>query len=85
LEDIALSAGTAFLAPTVGNSISSTLSSTLIEAGANEAMSQVVSSAVSKGLVNGTIAELKGGDFNDGFSGAFTGSVFTSFAFFFFR
>ncbi len=78
LEDIALSAGTAYLAPTVGNSISSTLSSTLIEAGANEAMSQVVSSAVSKGLVNGTIAELKGGDFEQGFSGAFTGSVISS-------
>jgi len=78
LEDIALSAGTAFLAPTATNSLTSTFSSTLIEAGANEAMSQVVSSAVSKGLVNGTIAELKGGDFNDGFSGAFTGSVISS-------
>jgi hypothetical protein len=78
LEDIALSAGTAFLAPTATNSLASTFSSTLIEAGANEAMTQVISSAVSKGLVNGTIAELKGGDFNDGFSGAFTGSVISS-------
>jgi hypothetical protein len=75
LEDIALSAGTAYLAPMATSSLSSTLSSTLIEAGANEATSQVVSSAVSKGLVNGTIAELKGGDFEQGFSGAFTGSV----------
>jgi hypothetical protein len=78
LEDIALSAGTAYLAPTATNSLASTFSSTLIEAGANEAMTQVISSAVSKGLVNGTIAELKGGDFNDGFSGAFTGSVISS-------
>jgi hypothetical protein len=78
LEDIALSAGTAYVAPMAGNYLSSTFSSTLIEAGANEITSQVVSSAVSKGLVNGTIAEIKGGDFEQGFSGGFTGSIISS-------
>lgn len=75
LEDIVLSAGAAYLAPTVGNSLSSTFSSTLIEAGVNETVSDVLSSSVSKGLVNGTIAEIKGGDFEDAFAGGFTGGL----------
>jgi hypothetical protein len=75
LEDIALSMGTAYFAPSVGNAISSTVSSTFIEAGFNETFSQVASSSISKGLVNGTIAEIKGGDFEDGFAGGFTGGM----------
>lgn len=75
LEDIALSAGTAYFAPMAGSALSSTFSSTLIEAGISEGMSEVVSNAVSKGLVNGTVAEIKGGDFGDAFSGGFTGGL----------
>ena len=75
LEDIALSMGTAYFAPSVGNAISSTVSSTFIEAGFNEAFTQVASDSISKGLVNGTIAEIKGGDFEDGFAGGFTGGL----------
>lgn len=75
LEDIALSAGTAYFAPQVGSALTSTFSSTLIEAGVNETLSEVVSSSVSKGLVNGTVAEIKGGSFGDAFAGGFTGGM----------
>ena len=75
LEDIALSVGTAYFAPSVGNAISSTVSSTFIEAGLNETFSQVASNSISSGLVNGTVAELKGGSFEDGFAGGFTGGM----------
>ena len=75
LEDIALSMGTAYFAPTVGGAISSTVSEVFIEAGFNETFSQVASNSISKGLVNGTIAEIKGGDFEDGFAGGFTGGM----------
>jgi hypothetical protein len=75
LEDIVLSAGTAYFAPQVGGAISSTVSSSFIEAGFNETFSQVASSSISKGLVNGTIAEIKGGSFDDGFAGGFTGGM----------
>jgi hypothetical protein len=75
LEDIALSMGTAYFAPQVGSAISSTVSSAFIDAGFNEAFTQVASDSISKGLVNGTIAEIKGGDFEDGFAGGFTGGM----------
>jgi len=75
LEDIVLSAGTAYFAPQVGSAISSTVSSSFIEAGFNETFSQVASNSISKGLVNGTIAEIKGGSFDDGFAGGFTGGM----------
>ena len=75
LEDIALSMGTAYFAPQVGNAISSTVSSAFIDAGFNEAFTEVASNSISKGLVNGTIAEIKGGDFEDGFAGGFTGGM----------
>jgi hypothetical protein len=75
LEDIALSMGTAYFAPSVGNAISSTVSSTFIEAGFNEAFTQVASDSISKGFVNGTIAEIRGGSFEDGFAGGFTGGL----------
>jgi hypothetical protein len=75
LEDIALAAGTAYFAPQVGNAISSTVSSSFIEAGFNETFSQVASDSISKGLVNGTVAEIKGGSFDDGFAGGFTGGM----------
>ena len=75
LEDIVLSMGTAYFAPSVGNAISSTVSSTFIEAGFNEAFTQVASDSISKGFVNGTIAEIRGGSFEDGFAGGFTGGL----------
>lgn len=75
LGDIALSVGTAYLAPTATNAISSTLSSTIGDAIVNETISNTVVEGVSKGLVNGTISEIRGGDFEDGFAGGFTGSV----------
>jgi len=75
LEDIALSMGTAYFAPQVGSAISSTVSSAFIDAGFNEAFTEVASNSISKGLVNGTIAEIKGGDFEDGFAGGFTGGM----------
>jgi hypothetical protein len=75
LEDIALSMGTAYFAPQVGSAISGTVSSAFIDAGFNEAFTQVASDSISKGLVNGTIAEIKGGDFEDGFAGGFTGGM----------
>jgi len=71
--------GTAYLGSSVtagvGSSISSTVSSTFIEAGLNETFSVVAGDAISKGLVNGTIAEIKGGNFGDGFAGGFTGGL----------
>lgn len=75
LEDIVLAAGTAHFAPQIGGAISSTVSSTFIEAGLNETFSQIASDSISKGLVNGTIAEVKGGSFEDGFAGGFTGGI----------
>jgi hypothetical protein len=78
LEDIALSMGTAAFAPSVGSAISSTVSSTFIEAGLNETFSQIASNSISQGLVNGTIAEIKGGNFEDGFAGGFTGGLVAS-------
>jgi len=75
LEDIALAAGTAYFAPQVGSAISSTVSSTFIEAGLNQTFSEVAGTAISKGLVNGTVAELKGGSFEDGFAGGLTGGL----------
>jgi hypothetical protein len=75
LGDIALSVGTAYFAPTVGNSISSTLSSAIGDSIVNETVSNAVVGGISKGLVSGTISELKGGDFEDGFAGGFTGSL----------
>jgi hypothetical protein len=75
LEDIALSAGTAYFAPQVGGAISSTVSSSFVEAGFNETFSQVASKSISSGLVNGTIAEIRGGSFDDGFAGGFTGGM----------
>jgi hypothetical protein len=67
--------GTAYFAPQVGSAISSTVSSAFIDAGFNEAFTEVASNSISKGLVNGTIAEIKGGDFEDGFAGGFTGGM----------
>jgi len=75
LEDIALSAGTAYYAPQVGNALSSTVNSSFINAGMNETFSRVASDSISKGFVNGTISEVRGGDFNDGFAGGFTGGM----------
>lgn len=75
LEDIVLSAGTAYLAPMATNAISSTLSSTIGDAIINETVSDVVVDGISKGLVSGTISEVRGGDFEDGFAGGFTGTV----------
>lgn len=75
LEDIILSAGTAYLAPQIGSAISSTVSSSFIDAGLNENFSQVASDSIGKGLVNGTVAEIKGGSFDDGFAGGFTGGL----------
>lgn len=78
LEDIVLSAGTAYFAPTVANSLSSTFAPALFEAIGNETVANVVAESTSKALVSGTIAEVKGGDFEDGFAGAFTGSIVNS-------
>jgi hypothetical protein len=75
LGDIALSVGTAYFAPTVSNSISSTLSASIGDALINETVSNVVVDGISKGLVNGTISEIRGGDFGDGFAGGFTGTI----------
>jgi hypothetical protein len=75
LEDIALSMGTAYFAPSVGGAISSTVTESFIEAGFNETFSEVASNSISKGLVNGTIAEVKGGSFEDGFAGGLTGGL----------
>jgi hypothetical protein len=75
LEDIALSMGTAYFAPSVGGAIASTVSETFIEAGLNETFSEVASNSISKGLVNGTVAEIKGGSFEDGFAGGLTGGL----------
>ena len=75
LTDIALSAGTAYFAPQVGSAISSTVSSQFIEMGFNETFSNVASSSISRGLVSGTLAEVKGGSFDDGFSGGFVGGM----------
>lgn len=78
LQDIVLSAGAAYLAPSATNAISSTLSSTIGNSIINETVSDIVIDGVSKGLVNGTIAEVRGGDFEDGFAGAFTGTIVNS-------
>jgi len=79
LGDIALSMGTSYLGSSAGasitNSISSTVSSTFIEAGVNETFAEIASNSITKGLVNGTIAEIRGGDFEDGFAGGFTGGL----------
>lgn len=78
LQDIVLSAGVAYLAPQATNALSSTLSASIGDAIVNQTVSDIVVDSVSKGLVNGTIAEIRGGDFDDGFAGGFTGSLVNS-------
>jgi hypothetical protein len=78
LQDIVLSAGTAYFAPTVANSLSSTFAPALFEAVGNETVAKVVAESTSRALVSGTIAEVRGGDFEDAFAGAFTGSLVNS-------
>jgi hypothetical protein len=78
IMDIALSAGTAYFAPTVANSLSSTFAPALFEAIGNETVANVVAESTSRALVSGTIAEVRGGDFEDAFAGAFTGSLVNS-------
>jgi len=77
IENIVLAAGTAYISPMVTNAISSTLSSAIGESIVNQAVSDTVVNGISKGLINGTIAEIQGGDFDDGFAGAFTGTLVT--------
>lgn len=77
LGDIVLSAGTAYIAPMATNAVSSTLSSAIGDSIINEAVSETVVNATSRGLVNGVIAETRGGEFEDGFAGAFTGTLVT--------
>lgn len=78
LQDIVLSAGAAYLAPTASSAISSTLSATIGDAIVNEAVSDAVVNSVSKGLVNGAMSEIRGGNFEDGFAGGFTGGMVTA-------
>jgi len=78
LEDIVLSAGVAYIAPQASNALSTTLSASIGDAIINQTVSDIVVDSVSKGLVNGAIAEVRGGDFEDGFAGAFTGSIVNS-------
>lgn len=78
IEDIVLSAGTAYFAPTVVSSLSETFTPALLEAVGNETVANVVAESTSKALVSGTIAEARGGDFEDGFAGGFTGSIVNS-------
>lgn len=75
LEDVILSAGTAYFAPMVTGPIAGTLSSSFIDAGLNAGVSNALGSSISSGLINGTIAEVKGGDFEKGFAGGFTGGM----------
>lgn len=78
LEDIVLSAGVAYIAPQATNVLSSTLSASIGDAIVNQTVSDIVVDSVSRGLVNGTISEIRGGDFEDGFAGGFTGSLVNS-------
>jgi hypothetical protein len=78
LQDIVLSAGAAYYAPTATNAISSTLSASIGDSIINQAVSDTVVQGVSRGLVSGTIAEIRGGDFDDAFAGAFTGTIVNS-------
>jgi hypothetical protein len=78
LQDIVLSAGAAYYAPTATNAISSTLSASIGDSIINQAVSDTVIQGVSRGLVSGTIAEVRGGDFDDAFAGAFTGTIVNS-------
>jgi hypothetical protein len=71
--------GTAYVGSSAGagitSSITNTVSSSFVDAGFNETFSQVAGESISKGLVNGTISEIKGGNFEDGFAGGFTGGM----------
>jgi len=79
LEDVALSAGTAYLARAVPGALSETLSPTIIEVIGNPEVASAVVNGISSGLVNGTVAEISGrGDFDDAFAGGFTGSIINS-------
>jgi hypothetical protein len=78
LQDMVLSAGTAYFAPSIANSLSSTFAPALFEAVGNQTVANVVAESTSRALVSGTIAEIRGGDFEDAFAGAFTGSLVNS-------
>lgn len=77
LGDVLLSAAVSAVTPTATNAISSTLSSAIGDSIINQTVSDLVVDGVSRGLVSGTVAEIKGGDFEDGFAGAFTGTLVT--------
>lgn len=77
LGDVLLSAAVSAVTPTATNAISSTLSTAIGDSIINQTVSDLVVDGVSRGLVSGTVAEIKGGDFEDGFAGAFTGTLVT--------
>ena len=76
LEDMVLSAGTSYFATEMGaqfqsSSIADSLSTTLLDAGVSSGVADVVTTGLGKGLVGGVVAELKDGEFSDGFAGGF--------------
>jgi len=75
LEDIALSAGTAYYAPKAVSFISAEMSPYIKQALENPDAAKVVTDSTSKALVSGTLAEARGGDFNKAFNMSFTGNL----------
>jgi len=75
LEDIALSAGTAYYAPKAVSFISAEISPFIKQALENPDAAKVVTDSTSKALVSGALAETRGGDFSKAFNMSFTGNL----------
>jgi hypothetical protein len=82
LEDIALSAGTSYVAGQAGSfassSIAPSISSSIAEAGVTGATNEVITNAATSALISGTVSEIKGGSFADGAVAGLTGSLISS-------
>jgi RTX calcium-binding nonapeptide repeat (4 copies) len=78
LKSLATSALVSTFTPMANNFLSETLSPNITNVLGDSKYAKILTDSVSKSLVTGAVTEIKGGDFSDGFQGAFVGSLVTA-------
>ena len=78
LKSLATSALVSTFTPAATNFLSTTLSPEITNVIGDNKYAKIFTDSVSKSLVTGAVTEIKGGDFTDGFQGAFVGSLVTA-------
>lgn len=78
LKGLATNALVSTFTPMANNFLSETLSPNITDVLGDSKYAKILTDSVSKSLVTGAVTELKGGDFSDGFQGAFVGSLVTA-------